>query len=138
MAVDPAAVLTAIKTRIETISGLSCKDRVPELVDPPMAVPSVKSVDFDESMGRGTDHYTFSIAVIVSRADAETAQTKLLAYLNASGSSSVKAALEGGTPARTLGGTVSACQVSGVPQIDVVLFGDVPYLFAEFDLDVYG
>ena len=139
MAITVSTVRTAIETRLATISGMHTNDRMPENVEPPMAVCyPVTPITFDETHGRGVDLYTFAVVVFVARADSETAQGTLDGYLNASGSTSIKAALEGGTPARTLGGSVATCHVTHVSEIGVVEVADVPYLFAEFTLQVHG
>lgn len=127
-------VRNAIETRLATISGMQARDRMPAMVEPPMAVVYPKSVDFDDAMGRGSDTYMWAIMVFVCRADQEEAQTLLDAYLDSASSTSVKTALEGGSPARSLGGAVSTCHVTAVSDIGVAEIGDVPYLFAEFEL----
>lgn len=137
MSVDVAAVLTAIKTRLATIS-VETRDVVPEMPITPMAVPALGPIQFDEGMGRGSDLYEFSVLVFIDRADAETATNNLVQYANASGSKSIKAAIEGGTPRHTLGGVVSACKVTEMKEPNVAIFGEVGFLFLEFTLEVHG
>lgn len=139
MALAPATVLDAIETRLQTISGLNVRDRMPERLEVPMAVAWLDTpVEFDLAMQRGLDRWPFSILLFVARADSETAQTNLLAYCAASGSSSIKVALEGGTPARTLGGVVHTCRVKEVKDVGVAEVAGVPFLYAEFSFEVEG
>lgn len=139
MAIVVSTVRSAIETRLATISGLQTRDRMPELIDPPVAVCyPIQPVEFDKAMQRGLDLYTFAVVVFVCRADSEEAQTKLDAYLDSHSSTSIKTAVEGGTPARTLGGTVTTCRVTGVTDIGVATVADTPFLFAEFQLQVHG
>ena len=138
MAIVVSTVRAAIETRLATISGLQTRDRLPDLIDPPLAVCWPSRVDFDEAMGRGLDRYTFSVMVFVCRADVDEAQLILDGYLDASSSTSIKAAVEGGTPARTLGGTVHTCRLTGVTDIGVAEVAGVAYLFAEFELETHG
>lgn len=133
---DISTVLAAIKTRLATINGLEVRQYVPPMPVTSMAVPALGPIEFDETMGRGLDTYQYSVVVLIDRADAETAASNLVAYANPTGTSSIKAALEGGTPARTLGGVVSTCTVTEMREPGVVEYGDIPFLFAEFVLKV--
>lgn len=136
MAINPAAVRLGIETRLATISGLQTRERVGDNADPPVAMVWLDSpVEFDEAMGRGLDMYPWKVFVLVCRADAEEAQTLLDPYVRATGSTSVKTAIEGD---RTLGGTVSTCRVTRVADIDVFEIAGIKYLCAEFDLVTYG
>lgn len=127
-------VRAAIETRLATISGLQARDRLPDLIDPPLAVVWPSGVDYDEAMGRGSDTYTWSVAVFICRADVDEAQLILDQYLDSASSTSIKAAVEGGSPARTLAGTVNAVHVRAVSDIGVAEVAGIPYLFAEFEL----
>lgn len=137
MAINPATVRTAISARLATIDDLEVRDYIPDSLAPPIAICWPTTVHFDETMGRGVDQYMFSVAVLVDRVDSETGQAALDAYLAASGPRSIKAALEGGTPARTLGGLVHTCRAesASVGSADI---GLLTYLYAEFVFMVAG
>jgi hypothetical protein len=75
---------------------------------------------------------TLPVVVLVGKVDARTARDLAAKYLDGSGSSSVKAAVDGGTysacdSARTLSATVGAYSVAGVT-----------YLGVEFQVDITG
>lgn len=138
MSLDISTTAAAIKTRLETISGLQCRDKMPDNITPPMAVAWLKGpIEFDTTMARGCDRYVWAVTVVVCRADAENAQALLYDYLDGSGSSSIKAAVEGGTPPFGLGGIAAGCRVTSATPGDFIS-GDVTYWAAEYELDIYG
>jgi hypothetical protein len=51
-------------------------------------------IAYDQTYGRGSDAMTFPVWVMVARGDERAAALELLAYLNGSGATSVKAALD--------------------------------------------
>ena len=94
------ALLTSIrdglKTRLETISGLTASEFVPDYIVPPIAlVAPLNSLNYDSTMARGADTYEIPIVVYISRIDAQTSQDEVDAFLASSGSTSIKAAIEG-------------------------------------------
>lgn len=66
------------------------------------------STDFD-----GRTRYTFEIGIYLAAGDLGRAQTRLDAYLAPTGSASIKAAVEGGSPPGTLGGVCDYARVVG-------------------------
>lgn len=100
---------------------------------PPGAIVGLPDTHtFDATMGRGTDHATFPIIVVVGKADAKSARDKLAAYANGTGAASVKAAVEGHE--------YTACDPPAVRSIEYATstIGGVEYLSATFLVDVYG
>ena len=88
------ALLTSIrdglKTNLETISGLTAYEYVPDWIEPPIAlVAPLNSLNYDSTMARGADTYEIPIVVYISRIDAETAQDGVDAYLASTGATSV-------------------------------------------------
>lgn len=107
------AALTSIrdglKTRLETISGLTASEYVPDYIVPPIAlVAPLNSLNYDSTMARGADTYEIPVILYISRIDAQTSQDEVDSYLASSGSNSVKAAIEGDT---TLGGAAMSVRV---------------------------
>ena len=107
------ALLTSIrdglKTNLETISGLTAYEYVPDWIEPPIAlVAPINSLNYDSTMARGADTYEIPIVVYISRIDAETAQDGVDAYLASTGATSVKAAIESDP---TLGGAAMSVRV---------------------------
>lgn len=136
------AIRDGLKTRLQTISGL----RVWEYVTGTVAVPAAvilpgdggrgrRAIDFDMTMGRGSDMFMFTILVLVSDAVERTSIDALDSYLASSGATSVKAAVEGDG---TLGGIVGWTNVQGVQDYGRIDYGGQTYLGAEFIVEVVG
>lgn len=134
MAIDVADVRAAIKTRLETISGLRAHDALVSVNPPAATVQLAPPVEFNQDFD---DHaiYRWTVVVYVSRADDRTAQAKLDGYLSQSGASSVKAAIEGDTD---LGGEVGSVTVTEISSWGDVQVGDIAYLAAEFQVETIG
>jgi hypothetical protein len=107
---NPSQVRDGLKTRLQTITGLRAYDLIPDTVVPPCAVVGQLDFTFDIDNARGLDQAQVDVLVIVQRFSERAGQDKLDAYLAGSGSSSIKAAIEGD---RTLGGTVNTLRVTG-------------------------
>ena len=107
------ALLTSIrdglKTNLETISGLTAYEYVPDWIEPPIAlVAPLNTLNYDSTMARGADTYEIPVIVYISRVDAQTSQDDVDAYLASTGATSVKAAIESDS---TLGGAAMSVRV---------------------------
>jgi hypothetical protein len=128
-----ASVMDAIATQLGTISGLRVFGWPPGSLTPPAAVVGYPSTyTFDETYGRGMDRFTVPVVVVVGKATDRTARDALGAFVNGSGSSSVKAVLEAGTYS-----AFHELRVVSV-EFDTYEIGATPYLAAIFDIDVVG
>jgi len=127
-------VRDGIKTRLQTISGLRVWDVIPDQVTPPGAVVGQLDFTFDIDNARGVDLANVDVYVIVQRMDARSGQNKLDGYLAGSGSSSIKAAIEGD---RTLGGTVNTLRVTRA-EAGTYVQGDVTFLSYRYSLTIWG
>ncbi len=107
---NPSTVRDRLKTALQTISGLRAYDLIPDTVVPPAAVVGQLDFTFDIDNARGLDQAQVDVLVIVQRFSERAGQDKLDSYLAGSGSTSIKAAIEGD---RTLGGTVNTLRVTG-------------------------
>jgi len=125
-----------LATRLATISGLRTAAEIPDQPNPPVAIVSVRNIDYTQSMAKGLTLYNMIITVIVARVSERTAQQKLDAYVSTSGATSVKLAIEAD---RSLGGVAYDTQVENLSNIGVIqLSGDVAHLAAEFSVVVYA
>lgn len=69
---------------------------------------------YDQTLGpTALVAYTFEVGIYLNSADLGRAQTRLDAYLAPSGTASIHAAVEGGSPPGTLGGVVDYARVVG-------------------------
>jgi|TARA_R100001460_G_scaffold32709_3_gene64123 hypothetical protein len=132
-----SAIRSGLKTRLETISGLMVYDYVPDFIDPPtVLIAPFNTLNFDSTMQRGSDTYEIPIILYVSKVDAETGQDNLDSFLAASGSNSVKAAIEADT---TLGGAAMSVRV-----INATDYGEyevtqgTSFLGVTFNVEVIG
>jgi hypothetical protein len=124
---------TGLATRLATISGLRSSAYIPDNPQPPVAVVMPGRIQYDTAFGRGSDEYQFTIMLIVGRVADRASQTNLDAYCTSSGSTSVKAAVEGD---RTLGGKALDCRVTEMTNQGSLAIGDVTYHTAEFNVSV--
>lgn len=122
-----------LATRIATISGLRASATIPDNPTPPIAVVMPGRITYDTAFGRGSDQYQFTVMVIVGRVADRNSQTTLDAYCASSGSTSIKAAIEGD---RTLGGSAMDCRVTEMTNQGSLAIGDVTYHTAEFSVTV--
>ena len=126
---------TALATQLATIRGLRTAATVPDNPAPPVAVIVPVNVEYDVSFGRGTDLYTFSVLLIVGRMSERAAQTTLDAYINPTGATSVKAAINADP---TLGGACQSARVTNMVNYGSLIVGDTEYLSADFQITIYA
>ena len=128
------SIRDGIGTNLGNISSLMIYDYVPDSIEPPTAVVGVvDSIDYDSTMARGSDTYRIPIYLYVSRVDAQDSQETLDAYLNSSGSSSIKAQVESDG---TLGGVADSVRVVEADNYGVYTVNDIDYLGVEFLVEV--
>jgi hypothetical protein len=128
--VSIAALREGLATNLRTISGLRVVSYSPDAVEVPMAIVGAPSIDYDTAMARGSDEYTFTVDVLVSRAVSRAAQKELDAYCDPG---SIKAAIESD---RTLGGAAFDCRVTSLNSYRQEVVGETPYLSASFTVQV--
>lgn len=125
-----------IATVLQGISGLRTATDTPGQIAPPIAVIGwPERIDYDQTMGRGTDEYVIPVRLFVSSASARAADDLLEGYLNKSGATSVKATFDATRP-QTLGGVVSDARVRSMTGAGVVEHGAGQYLAADFEIVV--
>jgi len=126
---------TALAAQLATIRGLRTAATVPDNPAPPVAVIVPVNVEYDTSFGRGTDTYTFSVLLIVGRMSERAAQTTLDAYINPTGATSIKAAINTDP---TLGGACQSARVTNMVNYGSLIVGDTEYLSADFQITIYA
>ena len=130
-----STIRTGLATNLATITGLRTSATMPDAINPPIAIVVPEGITFDSAMARGMDEYSFTIMVIVGRADARTSQSKVDDFCNPTGAGSVKTAIESD---RTLGGAAQTLRVTEMRSYTSITAGDVVYLAAEFAVTVYA
>lgn len=124
-----------IATNLSTIDGLRTSADMPDNPNPPIAVVSLSSIEYDQTFNRGMTLYTFDVTVIVSRADARNAQSYLDAYCSSTGANSVKLAIESD---KTLDGKAFDLRVTQLSSYGSLTVNDTTYLAAEFSVSCYA
>lgn len=128
-------IRTGLATRLATITGLRTAATVPDNPNPPIAIVQPDGINYDDTFQRGMQTYTFTVMVIVGRADERTAQNRLDAYVSSTGASSIKLAIEGD---KTLGGKVFDTRVTELRNYGQINISEVIYLVAEFAVLCYA
>ena len=125
----------AIAANLSSITGLRTAALIPEDPKPPIAVVTFDNVNYDTSMGRGLDEYTFRVIVVVGRVNTRGAEQNLDAFMSGSGASSVKAAIESD---RSLGGEANDLRVTTGTNLREVVVSEATYLATDFVVTVYA
>jgi len=118
----------------DNIPGLRVAETIPDQPNPPMAVISIESVNYDKTFQRGMSEYNFVISVLAGRVSERNAQARLDSYMDP-GSATIKTAIESD---RSLGGKVFDVRVSEMSNIGAVNLGETIYLGADFRVQVYA
>jgi hypothetical protein len=124
-----------VAKNIGTIPGLRTSPVMIDNPNPPIAIISPVSIDYDKSFGEGMTIYNYTVTVIVGRVSERTAQNSLDAYCSSTGALSIKKAVESN---RTLSGKAFDLRVTGMRNYGSLNIADNEYLAAEFDLSVYA
>ena len=118
-----------IANNLATISGLRTSWFVPDNPSPPIAIVVPDRVDYDVSMARGSDTFAFQVLIIAGRINERSAQSTLDAYLDSTGSASIKAAIESD---KTLAGAAHSLRVTDWSGYGPLAIGDAQYLTVTF------
>jgi len=132
---DINAIRTALATNLGGVPGLRTAALIPDLVNPPIGIFTLSSIDYNGAMKNGLTTLSFQLTVIVTRVSDRTSQTLIDSYLAPTGTYSVKASVESN---RTLGGLVYDLRVEAMTNIGSITANDQEYLAAEFTVTVYA
>lgn len=135
MAATPSQVLTGLKNRLATISGLRAFDYQPDNFQPPLGFPLINSINFYGAMQGGNVQYECTIMVIIGRFSDRLSQNLMDGYLAYSGATSIRAAIEAD---RTLGGVASTLIVSRSANVRGMTIGEAEYISTEIAVTVHG
>ncbi|HEX6968107.1 MAG TPA: hypothetical protein VF174_04735 [Micromonosporaceae bacterium] len=135
MAATIPQIMTGLKDRLATVSGLRATDYAPDNPNPPCAFPLVPAIlSYREAMRRGTYVIPFRIALLTGAQLDRAGQKALAGYANPTGDQSIRAALEDGD--RTLGGLVDDLIVDGFDPDGLQEVGLVAYYGGVFTVRV--
>lgn len=121
---------------LKNISGLRCYRYQPDaILDPPIAYPSLNTIEYHKAMHGGMRTYAYTVTVIMGRVNDDVSQGNLDMMASYDGPTSVRAALEAD---RTLGGLVDTLIVSSSANVSMLSQGDNNFITVDFTLTVYG
>ena len=131
MAATLAQIRAGLNTRLATISNIQTYAYLPGVPSLPCAfVAGPRDVNYHQAMADGMSEWTMVLWVLVSNATPTVeSQTDLDAFVSPTGSSSVKAAVEGDT---TLGGIVADTVVDSSDGYSFYVTEGGSYLGAQF------
>lgn len=128
-----ADVMQAVADRLDTVQGLRVFAYPPDALHPPAAVVTYpETYTFDATYGRGMDQISLPLVVVVGRVSDRASRDVIGAYVDGSGTQSVKQVVESGT--YTAFDTVRVADVV----FDMISIGGTVYLAATFTLDIAG
>lgn len=117
------------------VPGLRVSETIPDQPNPPHAVVSLNSVSYDQTFQRGMTEYNFVISVLAGRVAERQSQRTLDSYISTGSTATIKAAVESD---KTLAGYAFDVRVSEMTNIGAVNLGEVIYLGADFNVQVYA
>lgn len=131
-----AAVMDEIATALHAITGLRVFPYNADRVTAPAVVVTLPDeVEYDTTMVRGGDTFTLDLYLFVARIDQRTGRDALAAYLNGSGSKSIKAAVDSSaTVVYTSADVVRVTKAS----VEPLSSAGVDHLGAVFTLEITG
>jgi hypothetical protein len=118
----------------DNIPGLRVAETIPDQPNPPMAVISLETVNYDQTFQRGMSEYIFTVSVLAGRVSERNAQRRLDSYIDP-GSATIKTAIESD---KSLGSAVFDVRVAEMSNIGAVNLGETIYLGADFTVNVYA
>lgn len=135
MAATVSQVMTGLKDRLATISGLRAFAFQPDYINPPTAFPVLNEITYHGAFGGGDVLFDGVVQVIVGGISDRMTQGLLDGYASYSGATSVRAALEGDL---TLGGVANTLVVSRSAGIRRITIGDAEFVQVEIAFQVHG
>ena len=128
-----SGIRDAVKTALETISGLRVYDTVPDVVEVPCAWVLPRSGNYHATFSSAVMNHQLEVTLLVRRgAVIAEAQDDIDAYIDPTGAGSLLAALN----AITLGAHGSSLLVRGYRDYGALAFGGETYLGCKLDMEV--
>ncbi len=130
-----ADIRSGIEARLATIAGVQTSDNRPATPEPPCLFPGgIQNVNYHSAMGNGLVEWTFTVwALVSSSLPTEESQADLDLYIDSTGASSVRAAIEADG---TLGGVVDDCVVDSSNGEAIYVTDQGSFYGAEFTVRV--
>lgn len=128
-------VANALKTQLQTISGLRVFSYQPEQLNPPVAFPVLSQVDYHRAFKGGNVIMLWQVHVTVGRYTDSRAHALLDDFLSYDGAKSIRAALEAD---KTLGGLVQSLVLTSGADITTISENGAEFLEIQTSLTVHA
>ena len=119
---------------LANVPGLRVSETIPDNPNPPQAIISLDTVNYDQTFQRGMSQYVFIVSVLAGRVSERNAQRLLDSYIDP-GSATIKTAIESD---KTLNDAVFDVRVTEMTNIGAVNLGETVMLGADFRVEVYA
>lgn len=126
-------IRAALKTRLDTISGLNVYDTIPGQVNTPAVVIRRRRGPTPATFGNERHDYEFALTVVTSPADDRAAQEKLDVFLSGDGASSIIEVLDADSDLQDL---VDFAIVRDIEEDSLLEYGGTSYLGADIVVDI--
>ena len=135
MPATPSQVVTGLKNRLATITGLRAFSYQPSSLNPPVGFPVINRIEYHGAMQGGLVIYDCTVYVIVGRYTDDRAFDTADDFLAFSGAKSIRAVLEGD---QTLGSVAQSLTVESAANISAVNVADQDFLQVALQVTVNG
>ena len=135
-----ADIAVALGLALESVEGLRVFPYLPDKFSPPVALVHIDGVEYHGAFAGGDVTHTFTVFVVVGRADARSSIATLEGYMSQPGDNSPDSICGAIEADRTLGGVVSSLLVkkSGPVAPVTIDSGGVVYLSVTFEVVVHA
>lgn len=135
MPATPSQVVTGLKNRLATITGLRAFSYQPSALNPPVGFPVINRIEYHGAMQGGLVIYDCTVYVIVGRYTDDRAFDNADDFLAFSGTKSIRAAIEAD---ETLNGVAQSLVVDSAANISSVNVADQDFLQVALQVTVNG
>lgn len=115
--------------------GVRAYSRPADITAAPCAFVLLEAVDYQNAFALGDPQMDFTVTAVASRTSDRNAYDRLSAAVSATGSSSIRAAIEAD---RTLGGVCQTLLVERADNIRMISQGDQSYLAVDFSVRIHA
>lgn len=133
-----SAISAGLATNLATIGSLrNAYDVWPSQIITPCAIVCPMSMDQHQSLGTGANIIRYEVVVLGGSAQTDYARSQEVvnAYLDDSGASAIRTALESD---KTLSGAATTCHLNGWRDYGIIRVNDVEYMGVKCDVEVWA
>jgi len=121
--------------QLALIPGLRVSEQLPEQINPPVAIITRASVNYQKAMVGGLTEWSMEIQLVAGRMAEQASQRQIDAWLSWDGEQSIRRAVEADP---TLGGNVETRVVTRANALSSLQIGDADYITVTVELTVWA